>query len=79
MANKKNLKKGHKFAEGRNIQDKRLYKHWSDLHRVQEAIANLKKDLERDCKAYYKYDELVQKIQRLKKQIKIEDDLQELK
>jgi hypothetical protein len=79
MANKKNLKRGHKFAEGKEIKDKRLYKHWSDLHRVQEAIANLKKDLERDCKAYYKYDELIQKIQRLKKQIKIEDDFQELK
>ena len=56
-----------------------LYKHWADLHRIKERIKKLKEDLERDCKAYWKYDDLVKDIITLQTQIKKEDKLMEYK
>ena len=60
---------------GRDIQDIKLYAHWADLHRIKERIKKLKEDLQRDCKAYWKYDDLVKDINTLQKQIKKEDKL----
>ena len=67
------------FKNGKDISDPMLYKHWADLHRIKERIKNLKEDLERDCKAYWKYDDLVKDIITLQTQIKKEDKLMEYK
>ena len=63
------------FTKGKDIDNPMLYKHWADLHRIKERIKKLKEDLERDCKAYWKYDDLVKDIRILQKQIKEEDKL----
>ena len=67
------------FKGGNDISDPMLYSHWADLHRIKERIKKLKEDLQRDCKAYWKYDDLVKDINTLQKQIKKEDKLMEYK
>ena len=67
------------FKGGKDISDPMLYNHWANLHRIKERIKKLKEDLQRDCKAYWKYDDLVKDINTLQKQIKKEDKLMEYK
>ena len=45
---------------------------------IQNSVKNLKSDLKRDCIPYYKYDELVLKIEDYKKKIKEKDKLKAL-
>ena len=67
------------FKNGKDISDPMLYKHWADLHRIKERIKKLKEDLERDCKAYWKYDALVEDITDMQKLVKKNDKLWEYK
>ena len=46
-----------KYKGGRDITDPVLYEHWANLYRIKDRIIKLKQDLERDCKAYWKYDD----------------------
>ena len=64
---------------GRDMNNPDMYTHWSDLYKVRERIKKLKEDLQRDCKAYWKYDDLVKDINTLQTQIKKEDKLMEYK
>ena len=64
---------------GRDIQDTNLYAHWADLYKVAERIEKLKEDLQRDCKAYWKYDALVEDIQDMQKIIIELDKITEYK
>ena len=61
---------------GRDITNPKLYDHWANLYKIQNQIKLLKKDLERDCKAYWKYDELCETITQLQKQIISQDILE---
>jgi hypothetical protein len=64
---------------GRKIAHQSLYDHWADLYKVRERIKKLKEDLERDCKAYWKYDALVEDIKDMQKLVKEQDKLMEVK
>ena len=64
---------------GRKINNPVLYDHWADLYKVSERIKKLKEDLQRDCKAYWKYDALVEDIQDMQKLIIQQDILEEHK
>ena len=64
---------------GRDINNPILYDHWADLYKIRERIKLLKKDLERDCKAYWKYDALAEDIQDMQKLISKLDILEEVK
>ena len=64
---------------GRDINNPILYDHWADLYKIRERIKLLKKDLDRDCKAYWKYDALVEDITDMQKLVKDNDKLQEYK
>jgi len=68
-----------RYKEGREIKTQLLYDCWADLYRIKERVKGLKKDLERECKAYYKYDELVAHITEIQKAIIIRDELETLK
>ena len=68
-----------RHKEARDMSNPDMYTHWADLYRVKERIKLLKKDLERDCKAYWKYDDLVKDITTLQTRIKEEDKLTEYK
>ena len=57
----KNLKKI-RYKGGKGINNPILYDHWANLYKITKQIKILKKDLERDCKAYWKYDELCDTI-----------------
>ena len=67
-----------RYAGGRDITEPDYYDHWADLHAIQKKIKSLKADLKRDCIPYYKYDELVLKIEDYKEKIKEKDKLKEL-
>ena len=64
-----------KYKGGKGITNPARYDHWANLYRVSKQIKVLKKDLERDCKAYWKYDELCNTIIKMQKAIIIEDEL----
>ena len=68
-----------RFKEAKEINNPILYDHWANLHRISKQIKLLKKDLERDCKAYCKYDELCNTILDLQKGIIIQDTFEEVK
>ena len=68
-----------RYKGGRNINNQLLYDCWADFHRVKERIKKLKEDLQRDCKAYYKYDDLVNQITEIQQAIIIRDKLEEYK
>ena len=70
----KNLKKI-KYKGGKEINNCMLNDHSANLYRLSKQIKLLKKDLERDCKAYWKYDELCDRIIEMQKAIIIEDEL----
>ena len=74
----KNLKKI-KYKGGKEITNPMLYEHWADLFRIDKRIHMLKKDLERDCKAYWKYDDLSKDIVKMQKSILMQDKLEQLK
>ena len=67
------------YKGGRDINNQLLYDCWADFHRVKERIKKLKEDLQRDCKAYYKYDDLVNQITEIQQAIIIRDKLEEYK
>ena len=77
MARKPINKARHKG--GRDINNPILYDHWADLYRIRERIKLLKKDLERDCKAYWKYDDLAKDILGMQKLIIKQDIIEEVK
>lgn len=64
---------------GRDMNNPDMYTHWCDLYKVKERIKKLKEDLQRDCKAYWKYDALVEDITNMQKLVKDNDKLQEYK
>ena len=68
-----------RYKGGREINNPILYDHWANLYKIDKKIADLKKDLERDCKAYWKYDELRDTIKDLQKAIIIQDTYEEVK
>ena len=68
-----------KYKGGKGITNPYRYEHWASLHRINKRVWMLKKDLERDCKAYWKYDDLAKDIEDLQKAIIIEDQLEQLK
>ena len=68
-----------KYKGGKGITNPMRYEHWASLHRINKRVWMLKKDLERDCKAYWKYDDLAKDIEDLQKAIIIEDELEQLK
>ena len=68
-----------KYKGGKGITNPMRYEHWASLHRINKRVWMLKKDLERDCKAYWKYDDLAKDIEDLQKEIIIEDQLEQLK
>ena len=68
-----------KYKGGRDITDPVLYEHWANLYRIKDRIIKLKQDLERDCKAYWKYDELAKDIVKMQKLIIQQDILQQVK
>ena len=68
-----------KYKGGRDITAPVLYEHWANLYRIKDRIIKLKQDLERDCKAYWKYDELCTRIIEMQKAIIIQDTFEEVK
>ena len=64
-----------KYAGGRDITEPDYYDHWADLHKIQDSIKLLKKDLERDCIPYYKYDELCERISGMQIMVKQKDKI----
>ena len=68
-----------KYKGGREIADAVLYEHWANLHRIKERILKLIEDLNRDCRASGKYDDLAQDIVRMQKLIIKQDVLQQVK
>ena len=64
---------------GRDMNNPDMYTHWSDLYKICQRIKMLKADLQRDCKAYWKYDALVEDITDMQKLVKENDKLQEYK
>ena len=64
---------------GRDINNPILYDHWADLYKIRERIIKLKEDLKRDCRAYWKYDDLAKDIHNMQKLIIEQDILQEVK
>ena len=68
-----------RYSGGRKIKDAELYEHWADLHKITKAIKGLKADLKRDCRAYWKYDDLAQDIVKMQKLIIKQDVLQQVK
>ena len=68
-----------RYKGGRDINNQLLYDCWADFHRVKERIIKFKEDLQRDCKAYYKYDDLVNQITEIQQAIIIRDKLEEYK
>ena len=68
-----------RYKGGRDINNQLLYDCWADFHRVKERIKKLKEDLQRDCKAYWKYDALVEDITDMQTLVKKQDKLWEYK
>jgi hypothetical protein len=64
---------------GRDMNNPDMYEHWSDLYKVRERIKKLKEDLQRDCKAYWKYDALVEDIYDMQQLVLTKDKLMEYK
>tara|TARA_Y100000004_G_scaffold84116_1_gene94428 strand:- start:272 stop:505 length:234 start_codon:yes stop_codon:yes gene_type:complete len=64
---------------GRDIVHPDNYDNWANLHKIKERIKMLKADLKRDCKPYYKFDQLIQDIEQSQKLIIHKDKLQEYK
>jgi len=64
-----------KYAGGRDITEPDYYDHWADLHKIQDSIKLLKKDLERDSIPYYKYDELCDRISSMQIMVKQKDKI----
>ena len=73
-----NLKKP-RHKGGKQISNPTLYDHWANLHRIKERIKKLKDDLKRDCRAYWKYDDLGKDISTMQKLIIQQDILEEVK
>ena len=74
MVKRKPMNKA-KYKGGRDIHDADFYEHWSDLHKITNAVKGLKADLKRDCIPYYKYDELCKQISGMQIKIKLKDEL----
>ena len=68
-----------KYKGGKGISNPMLYDHWANLHRLSKQIKLLKKDLERDCKAYWKYDDMCNRIVAMQKALIMQDELEEYK
>ena len=68
-----------RHKEARDMNNPDMYTHWSDLYKVKERIKKLKEDLQRDCKAYWKYDALVEDITDMQKIIIDLDKITEYK
>jgi len=68
-----------KYKDGKEINNRMLYDHWANLHRLSKQIKLLKKDLERDCKAYWKYDDMCNRIKAMQTAIILQDELEEVK
>ena len=68
-----------RHKEARDMNNPDMYTHWADLYRVKERIKKLKEDLQRDCKAYWKYDDLAKDIVKMQKLIIQQDILQQVK
>ena len=64
-----------RHKEARDMNNPDMYTHWSDLYKVKERIKKLKEDLQRDCKAYWKYDALVEDITDMQKLVKKNQNL----
>ncbi len=64
---------------GRDMNNSDMYTHWSDLYKICQRIKMLKADLQRDCKAYWKYDALIEDITDMQKLVKENDKLMEYK
>jgi len=74
---KRNTKTG-KYDKAKGITDIDFYDSYKYLNNIQNSIKGLKSDLKRDCIPYYKYDELVLKIEDYKNKIKEKDKLKSL-
>jgi len=74
----KNLKKP-RHKGGKGINNSMLYDHWANLYKLSKQIKLLKKDLERDCKAYWKYDDMCNRIKAMQNAIIMQDELLEVK
>lgn len=74
---KRNTKTG-KYDKTSGITDIDFYDSYKYLTNIQNSVKNLKSDLKRDCIPYYKYDELVLKIEDYKNKIKEKDKLKAL-
>jgi len=74
----KNLRKP-RHKGGKQISNPMLYDHWANLYKLSKQIKLLKKDLERDCKAYWKYDDMCNRIVAMQKAIIMQDELEQLK
>jgi len=55
-----------------------FYDSYKYLNNIQNSVNGLKSDLKRECIPYYKYDELVLKIEDYKNKIKEKDKLKSL-
>ena len=66
-----------KYKGGKGINNRMLYDHWANLYRLSKQIKLLKKDLERDCKAYWKYDDMCNRIKAMQTAIILQDELEE--
>ena len=74
----KNLKNP-RHKGGKGINNPMLYDHWANLYKLSKQIKLLKKDLERDCKAYWKYDDMCNRIKAMQNAIIMQDELLEVK
>ena len=74
----KNLRKP-RHKGGKGISNPMLYDHWANLYKLSKQIKLLKKDLERDCKAYWKYDDMCNRIKAMQNAIIMQDELLEVK
>ena len=68
-----------RHKEARDMNNPDMYTHWADLYKVRERIKKLKEDLQRDCKAYWKYDALAEDILDMQTLVKKNDKLWEYK
>ena len=56
-----------------------LYDQWANVYKLSKQMKLLKKDLERDCKAYWKYDDKCKRIDAMQKARVMKDELEEYK
>ena len=65
-----------KFEKGKKITNMIRYEHWANLERIKRKIKGLKSDLDRDCKPYYKYDELCEVLSEQQEALEMEDQME---